>query len=98
MGGNGVPDYPDHMKGILKQILDDFSVSVPAAPLASVAPVEATVIALAEIPTATPDASAATPSEAVAAAPAENPVADLAESSIAPVETLLTEPEPPPIK
>jgi hypothetical protein len=25
IGGNGVPDYPDHMKQILKQILEDFS-------------------------------------------------------------------------
>jgi hypothetical protein len=29
MGGNGVPDYPEHMRDILKQILDDFS--APAA-------------------------------------------------------------------
>lgn len=27
VGGNGVPDYPDHMKEILKNILDDFSTS-----------------------------------------------------------------------
>jgi hypothetical protein len=28
MGGNGVPDYPEHMKEILKKILDDFSVPI----------------------------------------------------------------------
>ncbi|GMU25600.1 hypothetical protein KJZ71_00390 [Patescibacteria group bacterium] len=25
MGGNGVPDYPEHMKDILKKVLDDFT-------------------------------------------------------------------------
>lgn len=34
MGGNGVPDYPEHMKEILKKILDDFS----AVSTASTAP------------------------------------------------------------
>ena len=33
MGGIGVPDYPEHMKGILKKVLDDFS-AVSAAPTA----------------------------------------------------------------
>lgn len=37
MGGNGVPDYPEHMKDILKKVLDDFSAvsvvaSAPASP------------------------------------------------------------------
>lgn len=29
IGGNGVPDYPEHMKEILKKILDEFA-TVPA--------------------------------------------------------------------
>lgn len=34
MGGNGVPDYPEHMKEILKKILDDFgAASTTAVPL-----------------------------------------------------------------
>jgi hypothetical protein len=33
MGGIGVPDYPEHMKDILKKLLDDFS----AAPAAAIA-------------------------------------------------------------
>jgi hypothetical protein len=33
LGGTGVPDYPEHMREILKKILDDFS-----APAAAVAP------------------------------------------------------------
>lgn len=32
LGGNGVPDYPEHMRDILKKILDDFS-AAPATPV-----------------------------------------------------------------
>ena len=39
IGGNGVPDYPDHMKQILKQILEDFAKTpATAATTVSVAP------------------------------------------------------------
>jgi hypothetical protein len=38
LGGNGVPDYPEHMKGILKKILADFSATPAAAPAAAVQP------------------------------------------------------------
>ena len=32
LGGNGVPDYPDEMREVLKQILDDFSkTAIPVA-------------------------------------------------------------------
>jgi hypothetical protein len=37
LGGNGVPDYPEHMRDILKKILDDFS-AAPAAAVAQAAP------------------------------------------------------------
>jgi hypothetical protein len=30
LGGNGVPDYPEHMRDILKKLLDDFSTTPPA--------------------------------------------------------------------
>ena len=37
LGGNGVPDYPEHMKEILKQILDNFGATAPAvAPAAAI--------------------------------------------------------------
>jgi hypothetical protein len=37
IGGAGVPDYPEHMKEVLKKILDDFS-ATPAAAVAPAAP------------------------------------------------------------
>lgn len=40
LGGNGVPDYPEHMKVILKKILDDFS----AVNTASAAPSSTTAV------------------------------------------------------
>lgn len=35
IGGNGVPDYPEHMKEILKKILEDFNTVPTAAPAAA---------------------------------------------------------------
>jgi hypothetical protein len=31
LGGNGVPDYPDHLKDVLKRILDDFGATPPSS-------------------------------------------------------------------
>jgi hypothetical protein len=38
IGGTGVPDYPEHMKEILKKILEDFSTAPAAAPAAAAEP------------------------------------------------------------
>jgi len=44
IGGNGVPDYPDHMKEILKKILDDFAAVGAASPVQTTAsPTQTTV-------------------------------------------------------
>lgn len=47
IGGNGVPDYPEHMTVILKKILDDFAAvpaAIPAVGAAVLAPATATEI------------------------------------------------------
>ncbi len=41
LGGNGVPDYPEHMRDILKKILDDFSAAPAAAVVVAPAPPQA---------------------------------------------------------
>jgi hypothetical protein len=38
IGGNGVPDYPDHMKQILKQILEDFAKTPATAAVVATTP------------------------------------------------------------
>ena len=39
IGGNGVPDYPDHMKQILRQVLEDFAKTPATAVAATTVPV-----------------------------------------------------------
>jgi hypothetical protein len=73
MGGIGVPDYPEHMKDILKKILDDFG----AAPVAAAA---------AQAPAATAPAEQESPVTA-ATAPASTASAVPLETPAAPTET-----------
>jgi hypothetical protein len=74
VGGNGVPDYPDHMKNILKKVLDDFSASAAAVAVATlegppngVSEGQESPITLAEppAPAITPDAPLAPPKQTV---------------------------------
>jgi hypothetical protein len=60
IGGNGVPDYPDHMKEILKKILEDFN-TTPAVVTAPVVPetMPGTVPALEEVPVTQQEPAAA---------------------------------------
>jgi len=63
LGGNGVPDYPEHMRDILKRLLDDFSATASASP-ATPALVQATPIA---VPAALPPITPATKQQTTAA-------------------------------
>lgn len=72
IGGNGVPDYPDHMKDILKKILEDFNATPSTAAIAPAVPEPAPVpvpVQHAEVP-ATPDDLAAAPPDAATVQPA----------------------------
>jgi hypothetical protein len=62
LGGNGVPDYPEHMRDILKKLLDDFS-TIPLAAAATPAATQIIVPVLQEEPVtpAIPPESAVAP-------------------------------------
>lgn len=64
LGGNGVPDYPDHMKDVLKKILDDFG-ATPPAPAA-----QAAVVPALPIPAQDPPAAEAPAAPTMAQPPA----------------------------
>jgi hypothetical protein len=80
LGGNGVPDYPEHMRDILKKILDDFSAAPAAAvavaqiapqapPVAAPVPLAPAQPAVTPVAEHAPGAQPAVPEEATGAAP-----------------------------
>ncbi len=73
MGGIGVPDYPEHMKDILKKILDDFSAPAAAVAVAPAVPQAPQAAAPAQQESTVTPATA--PAATVSALPLETPAA-----------------------
>ena len=96
VGGYGVPDYPDHMKEILKKVLTDFN-AAPAAPGNPAAPAPqppaAAVAGIPVEPAGIGDLAAATPAAAIPQHPeaqvippsAATPSAEIPEAAAGPV-------------
>jgi hypothetical protein len=74
IGGAGVPDYPEHMKEILKKILEDFS-APPAAAFAPPAAAVTAPLALEAVEPPTPE-PVANPEPQPAVAPASPQIAE----------------------